>query len=118
MQNRIGFEAKVISVLEELKKSQKESDDKRLMFETRMETKWEMFVKDMRQGGQGQDRGQSRSEHVKANVDNTPSPDYEDFEKLDESFPVKFEGEAEELEWNVKKDLNFKLRLVIYLSNF
>lgn len=54
---------------------------------------------------QGQNDGQAESIN-----------ESEDFEDLDELFPIKNEPEVEELEWNVQRELTFKRRMVCTCS--
>lgn len=42
--------------------------------------------------------------------------DFDDFEEMDEHFPVNIKSNVEELEFSIRKDLEFKFRLVIRLS--
>lgn len=79
----------------------KQSEEKRINFEARMQTQWDIFVKKMLLT-QGQSNDQAESA-----IDET-----DDYDDLDENFPIKVPSNIENLEWNIQKDLQFKLRLV------
>lgn len=54
-----------------------------------------------------QNQGQSQ------NMPPEPDPDEnDDFEELDESFPITRAANVEDLHWNIKRDLAFKRRMV------
>lgn len=72
---------------------------KRIKFEARMQTQWEVFATKMSQFRAG-------------NHEEFPNEVDEDFDDLDEQFPKKRKAEVEELEWNIRQDFLFKRRLV------
>lgn len=65
-----------------------------------MQTQWEVFAKKIMLA-QGQRDGQAEC-----------MDDSDDFENLDENFPLKVEPNVEELEWSIQKELTFKRRMV------
>lgn len=77
-----------------------QSENKRVHFEARMQTQWEVFVNKMLLT-QGQ-----------AHVQAEPLDEINDFEELDENFPITEGVHVEELEWNLQKDLILKRKLV------
>lgn len=72
---------------------------KRVNFEARMQTQWEVFATKM-----SQCRGNSHDE-LAGEVD-------DDFEDLDQQFPTKRKSKADELEFSIRQDFVFKRRLV------
>lgn len=73
---------------------------KRVHFEARMQTQWDLFVTKMSKGGCIGSRNELPSE---------PEDDFEDF---DDQFPKKLKNKVEELEMNIRRDFVFKRRLV------
>ncbi len=71
-----------------------------MRFEARMQTQWDIFVK--------------KSMHTKSrnNESAESAGETEDFDDFDKKFPVEDESVAEDLDWNIKKDLPFKRQLV------
>lgn len=90
----------ILSSLREITNSHKESEEKRIRFEARMQSQWEMFTKKMILA-QGQNDGEAEA------IDES-----DDFEDLDAEFPITYEPHVEELDWNVQKDLAHKRRMV------
>ncbi len=48
-------------------------------------------------------------------VASAPIEDLDDFEEFDKNFPIRAHENIEELEWNIRRDLEFKFLLVNYL---
>lgn len=101
------FEATVLSEFKALKEGQRVSVEKQLMFEERMEKKWRLFVEDMR-------KKQRQTPTLNIGQPQELEPLYDDFEDLDENFPIKAKHTVEDFESALRTDLNFKLRLVIF----
>lgn len=76
-----------------------QSEVKRVHFEARMQTQWDVFVKKCQGGGIG---GQFEPQ----------IEEEDDFEDLDDQFPKKLKVEVEELEMHIRQDFVFKRRLV------
>lgn len=102
-----SYEGRIRLELNDVKKCLKESHERQKLFETRMEAKFDVFLNCMSQiQNQRNNRSESRSkESYLVNED-------DDFEDLDESFPIKVFGDAPELERRLRSDLTFKFRLV------
>lgn len=117
----ISFEEAVLSELKELRKSQKESDERLRFFEERVEAKCNAIVSAMQMQGRNRNVGQrqERQEPVPPTPSMSPAAafDYEDFEEFDEHFPVQSDRNVDELEWNIRKDLTFRFRLVNCMCN-
>ncbi len=94
----------VMSYLHDIKTICMQSEVKRVHYEARMQTQFDLFTKKMTLlQGQSNDGRDDQDE-------------YESFEDLDENFPIDYEPHVTELEWNIQKDLTMKRRLVIMLS--
>lgn len=90
-----------MSSLNELTKMHKQSEEKRMHFEARMQTQWDVFVKKiMLTQGQNNERAE-------------PTDEIDDYDDFDENFPIEVDGHVEDLEWNIQKNFPFKRRLVI-----
>lgn len=76
-----------------------------------MEKKWRLFVEDMK-------KKQRQTSTLNIGQPQELEPDYDDFEDLDENFPIKAKDTVEDFESALRTDLNFKLRLVNYFLNF
>lgn len=96
----------------DIKNDQKKSEEKRLAFEARMVKKWDIFVNDiMHSQGRNQNRGQMQhSEPLHA--DDAVEFTEEDFERLDENFPITLQENVPNFEWDLRKNLEFKFLLV------
>lgn len=107
MRTEVEFETRVLSELNSLKEAYKESEQKRFIFEQRLEKKWDSFMNDFyRQQYQNQNK-------IQREVPDQSAFDYDDYEEFDENFPINKEENVGELELSIRKDLSFKLRLVI-----
>lgn len=99
-------------------------------FENRIENKIQTFINDqstnMRSNRKSTVHGSDQShiglqsrQYGKAQVryrDPVPEryvDDFDDFEELDENFPLNTKPNVEELEYNIRKNLEFKFLLVI-----
>lgn len=103
----------MLKELKEMKNGQKLAEEKRLLFETRMESKWDNFLKKVSQTqDRGKNRSQSRSEEFALAMED------DDFEDLDDDFPITIFKDVEKLEWTLRSDLTFKFRLVNKLFTF
>lgn len=80
-----------------------ESQEKRLHFEARMQTQWEVFVNKMLLM-QGQDHGEAESLDAIDKID--------DYEEFDKNFPLTTAEYVEELDWTIQTNLPFRRRLV------
>ncbi len=96
-----SFQSKVTRDLQDIKKMCKESDLKRVEYEARMQTQWDVFVKKMLLM-----QGQVHNGHDESHNDD------DDFHDLDDKFPITHVPYVEELEWSLQKDLVLKRRLV------
>lgn len=119
----MSFEERVLQELGNLKKSQES-------FETRIENKIEAFIKDhssnvqsnRKSSVQGDDQARIRfqsRQHSKLQVrhrDSVPEryvDDLDDYDELDQNFPLDAKHYVDELEYNIRKKLEFKFLLVI-----
>lgn len=80
------------------------------MFEERMEKKWRLFVEDMK-------KKQRQTPTLNIGQPQELEPVCDDFEDLDENFPIKAKHTVEDFESALRTDLDFKLRLVNYFLN-
>lgn len=100
------------------------------LFETRIENKIETFIKDqstniqnnrqssVQGNGQSHIRFQSRQQGRLQVRHRDPAPhryvdDLDDYDELDEKFPLDAKHYVEELEYNIRTNLEFKFLLVI-----
>lgn len=99
----LSFEERVLRELKELKNDQKKADEKRVLFEAFIETKLDNFVKVV-----SKNQRQSRNDYEEPDL----TEEIDDFEDLDEDFPIKIEADVMDLNWNIQGDLGFKRRMV------
>lgn len=102
------FEERVLRELNELKSAQKKSEEQRILFEMRIEKKL--------QGHSGSNPNRPIQNRARSPPLEERVPfDGDDFEEFDQDFPIKKSTSVEELEWNIRTDLEYKFRLVIEL---
>lgn len=95
-----------MSSLHEITTLYKQSEQKRIHFEARMQTQWDVFVKKMMlMQGQKNERAEA-------------TDDSDDYDDLDENFPINVLSHVEDLEWSIQKNLELKRRMVIHHSIF
>ncbi|KAJ6643186.1 hypothetical protein Bhyg_08142 [Pseudolycoriella hygida] len=92
------FQSKVLKSLDDIKQICLQGEAKRVHFEARMQTQWDLFVTKMSQGN-----------IVCGNEPQNEQND--DFEDIDRQFPKYTKGGAEELEMIIRQDFVFKSRL-------
>lgn len=111
-----------MTILMEIAKAQKASEERQSKFEARIEKKMEQFM-----NGNSQSRNLSApraSSHLNAGPNRSNrnryhqeldvrKPDWDDFEKLDENFPIDWVANVPQLEEKIRTDLEFQLLLVI-----
>lgn len=146
-QSGTSFEDKIMKHLNDLTKAQKSSEERQARMErilegfmnaqmpmhmqapgrsTQNETQWH-HRKPAHLNDQSSMQGPSRSTKIQTHRQHQEPdhpvyediPDFDDFEELDQNFPIeKFEN-VSELEYNVRKDLELKFLLVIlYFHSF
>lgn len=113
-QNGMSFEERILKDLNDLKRAQKTSEENRLLFEARVEKRLDNFLNDQSrvQGLCGATQIRTQSHHHDSLPVPTAVEDFEDFEEFDQNFPIERLEYVEELEWSIRKDLEFKFRLV------
>ncbi|XP_037034267.1 uncharacterized protein LOC119073068 [Bradysia coprophila] len=115
MHRSATFEETVLRSLNELKNAQKKQEERQVLFEAKMIVKHDNLVNDLFQTqGRNPNLGQKKDlEPVRPEVHPVnPVPLVEDdFEDLDENFPVRRLRGVEKLEWNLRTNLDLKLRL-------
>lgn len=96
----MSFQTAVLGYLEDIKTLFVKSEEKRVRFEARMQTEWELFTKKvlLAQGQFSKNEDESVNEA--------------DFEELDSNFPIKSPLRVGELELNVRQDMVYKQKLV------
>lgn len=123
-QECISFEEKMLRAIDDLKKAHEASEQRRLVFEARIDKKVNTFVNEHRSGSRtlsigNQIRAQNLNSDSFARMRGVAAraqaaiEDDEDFEEFDKNFPVAKKANVEDLEWNIRRDLDFKFLLVI-----
>lgn len=120
MHDNASFEDNILAHLIDLKNAQKKSEEQRLVFESRMVLKMDSFMNNIMLQSQGRSQNRGQTQHL----DLCQSSDLarfteEDFEDLDENFPIILTENVDKLEWDIRQNLEFKFLLVIQsLSSF
>ncbi len=88
-----------------------------MLFEARMIVKYDNLVNDVLQT-QGRNQSLGRRQHVdlepvrsEAHSRHSVPMVEENFDDFDGNFPIKRQPRVEQLEWDIRKDIDFKFRL-------
>lgn len=136
-----SFEDRVLKHLNDLTNAQKSSEERQFLFEKHIEEKLNSYMKDHQSRIQGPSRltqnqepysrpvhGVYQRQHLEparsihgvihrqyqepARTVHDAIEDFDDFEEFDQNFPIKKLENVEDLEYTVRKDLEFKFLLV------
>lgn len=107
-----SFEQYVMNHLLHLKNAQKKSEESRLLFEARMVLKLDTVLTSIVQP-QGQNQNRAQMDLLEPESTDQGRFTEEDFDELDKQYPIKRQLRVENLERTLRRDLNYKLLLVI-----
>lgn len=105
---------KILRELSDLKDGQRKSEEQRIIFEKRIETKLQSFHRDQEQAGPSQHRENRYNHAQQRGQDQCGSYSVcghehepfagDDFDDFDVNFPINRDAGVEELEWNIRTD--------------